>query len=332
MTTILDVATRAGVGVGTVSRVLNDSPAVSDATRARVLQAIDELAYRPSSSARALSSGKTSAIFVLGPFLTRSSMFDRLRGVVDALASTDHELILRNLDFDTNVAEYCQTIDRPSGFVLITIETEPEFVRELLADDVSIVTVDVRVPGVPSVYVDDIAAGEIACRHLVEQGHRSIAYIGDADNGDYRARSSRDRLIGVKNVLEEFGLDLSPDHERLVPHSRAEAAWAAEDLVRLPDPPTAVVCASDDHALGAIEGAGNRGVKVPDDLSVVGADDIDSSRYAGLTTVRQPLYESGLKAGELMLRELSGRKIEETDFMLPLRLIERSSTKPPLRT
>ena len=326
MSTILDVAEHAGVGVGTVSRVLNSSPGVSDRTRAKVQMAIEELGYRPSSVARALKTGRTNSVYVFLPFLTRPSMFERLRGVVDGLSAKGYELVLRNVESERELRDDFEKLPRPSGVILVTLALSDEQLRELRVDEVPVVTIDVPLAQVPSVLIDDVEGGRIATRHLVELGHERVAFVGDADTGDFRSLSGRNRIQGYREVIEANGIEARPDYVKLRRHSRAEAAFAVGELLDLSDPPTAVFANSDNQALGVVEGARNRGVKVPDGLSVVGFDDIDAAKYADLTTVRQPLYESGREAVRILFGDLDGDEPLVIPRQLSLELIVRGST------
>lgn len=326
MSTILDVAEHAGVGVGTVSRVLNNSPAVSARTRAKVQRAIEELGYKPSSVARALKKGRTTSVYVFLPFLTRPSMFERLQGVVDGLSGTGYELVLRDVKSERELRDEFGGLQRPSGVILVTLGLSDEQLHELRVDQVPVVTIDVPLAQVPSVLIDNIEGGRIATRHLVELGHERVAFVGDADTGDERSLPGRHRMQGCREVLEANGIETRPDYVKLRRHSRTEAAWAVGELLDLSDPPTAVFANSDNQALGVVEGARYRGVKVPDGLSVVGFDDIDAAKYADLTTVRQPLYESGREAVRILLRYMEGDEPLAIPRQLSLELIVRGST------
>src|SRR5215210_3919228 len=177
-TTIARVAEEAGVGVGTVSRVLNGSPAVSDGTRRRVLQAIATLDYQPSPAARALSTGRTYAIGVVAPFFTQPSVIERLRGVSRTLAGADYQLILLDVaradqrrDFFNSVA----VRGRIDGVLSISLSPTDREARRLAARGVPIVLLDRDHPTLPAITIDDIEGGRLAAEHLLELGHRRIA-------------------------------------------------------------------------------------------------------------------------------------------------------------
>lgn len=332
MPTIQDVARRAGVGVGTVSRVINRSPLVSEATRRRVQAVIDELGYRPSEIARALSLGRSATVAVIVPFFTQPSAVERLRGLVDVLKETDFDLVL----FDVGTPgqrderlEMATRTDRVAGLVIVSLSVDPDLVDRLGAARVPIVFLDRRVPGLPHVFVDDAAGGRMATRHLIGLGHRRIAFVGDDDAAGFGFSSSVDRCRGYREALAEAGIPERDAFVRLGSASRVEAHRLTEELLHLDDPPTAVFAASDLQAFGVVEAARDQGLRVPEDLSVMGFDDVDVSPYLGLSTVRQPLYQSGRRAANMLLCLAAGDEVVPASVELPLEVVERRSTAPP---
>ena len=329
---IADVAAHAGVGVATVSRVLNGRANVAEATRERVLEAIKTLDYRPSSVARNLSLRQTLVIGVVIPFLTEASQVERLRGIVTELSSSPYDLAL----FDVESADRKQRAfrmladaHRTDGLLVLSLNPPDDEVRRLLASKIPCVLVDARHEALPSVVIDDIHGGELATRYLVELGHRRIAFIGDKAVDPFRFMSSRDRTVGYERALSAAGIPVRPEYVREGTQSRHVARSIAEELLRLPEPPTAVFAASDIQALGVLEAARALQVAVPDELSVVGFDDIEVASYAGLTTVRQPLYDSGRRGAELLLQALAESAPAAQVETLPLDLVVRSTTRPP---
>jgi DNA-binding LacI/PurR family transcriptional regulator len=177
--------------------------------------------------------------------------------------------------------------------------------------------------------VDDVEGGDLATRYLLELGHRRIAFMGDKPSDQFRFDSSRDRTIGYERALARAGLAVRPEYVPEGTQSRHVARSIAEELLQLPEPPTAVFAASDTQALGVLEAARALGVGVPDELSVIGFDDIEIASYVGLTTIRQPLFESGRRGAELLLRALAGEPGSARVETLPLELIVRGTTRPP---
>ncbi len=327
--TIRDVARDAKVGVGTVSRVINDSPLVSEEARRRVLRAIDDLGYRRSSTARNLSLGRTQTIGVVAPFVTTRSVSDRLRGVVGRLRSHgDYDLLLFDVetleqrrDAFTNFARS----DRVDGLLVISLRLSDEEAEGLRRENLPVVLVDVSHRDFPSVVIDDVAGGELATEHLIARGHRRIGFIGDAPS-PLAFRSSQQRRRGMTGALRRAGLSSERDLSQRGPYGREEARSLAARLLCLDDPPTAIFAASDVQAMGVLEAAAATGLRVPQDLAVIGFDDIEEAAAVGLTTVRQPLRKTGDRGAELLLSAIDGDGRPPVTELQPVSLIERRTT------
>jgi DNA-binding LacI/PurR family transcriptional regulator len=333
MVTIADVAAHAGVGAGTVSRVLNDSPRVSAATRARVLAAIEQLDYRPNPLARGLSRGRCQTIGAVVPWFTHASAVERLRGVVAVLDRSRYDLVLFNVESPLHRDEHFAALtrrDRADGLLVVSLPPPPDSLERLGEAGVPVVLLDARGRGVPRVVTDDVEGGRVATRHLVELGHERIAFIGDDPQNPLGFVSSSQRERGYREVMREAGLRVRPGYVRHGPHVRAVARCRTEELLARKDRPTAIFAASDAQALGVLEAVRAAGLDVPEDMSVVGFDDIEVSSYAGLTTVRQPLYESGRVAATLLLDALEAEgPVAPVQHELGLELVLRSTTAPP---
>ena len=327
---IADVAARAGVGVATVSRVLNGHANVRPATRDRVLEAIRALNYRPSSVARNLSLQRTMVVGAVLPWFTNPSAVQRVRGIVEGLSGSAYDLMVFDVeseDRQRRAFELFDRGDRADGLLVVsTLPPEAE-VERIRNAGIPCVLVDGVHPALPSIAVDDVAGGETATRHLVELGHRRIAHIGDTPP-EFRFDWSRDRTRGYERALERAGIEVRPEYVREGTRLLHVARGIAAELLSLPERPTAIFAASDTQAFGTLEAARALGIRVPEELSVIGFDDIEVSSYVGLTTVRQPLFESGRRGAELLLRALSGRAVDVRTELLPLELIVRGTTGP----
>jgi DNA-binding LacI/PurR family transcriptional regulator len=330
MATIVEVAERAGVGVGTVSRVLNEHPSVAAATRERVRAAIDELEYRPSPLARSLKRGRTHRIAVLVSFFTSPSAVERLRGLTRALVGTGYELVLYPVEDDEQRRTHVESLAGPhraDGIVLVSLPLSDDELERLRRAAVSVVQVDAAHPAVVSIGIDDVAGGELAARHLLELGHRAMGFVGDTEQSPYGFTSSRHRRIGFMRTLEEAGCSPPPGWLRTGTHGAEPAADLARELLTPPDRPTAVFAASDTQALGVLSAAREVGLRVPEDLSVLGFDDVEAAAHVGLSTVRQPLQDSGRLAAELLLGDLAEPgALPPERYVLPLEVIDRSTT------
>src|SRR3954447_1011765 len=327
---IADVAALAGVGVATVSRVLNGHGGVRPSTRERVVEAIDALNYRPSSLARGLSLQRTMVVATLLPWFTNPSAVQRVRGIVEGLSGSAYDLMVFDIeseDRQRRAFELFDRGDRADGLLVVsTLPPEAE-VDRLRAAGIPCVMIDAVHGSFPSIAVDDVAGGEIATRHLLELGHRRVALIGDPPP-EFRFDWSRDRTRGYPRALAAAGIEARAEYVRegtRLPHvARAVAA----QLLSLSERPTAVFAASDTQAIGVLEAARALGIAVPGELSVIGFDDIEVAAYVGLTTVRQPLVESGRRGAKVLLDVLARRAVEPLRELLPLDLVVRSTTGP----
>jgi LacI family transcriptional regulator, galactose operon repressor len=295
--------------VGTVSRVLNDSPGVAQATRERVRAVMDELGYQPSTTARNLSLGRTQTLGVIAPFFTSPSVVERLRGIDDVVGRSPYDLTLFNIETRDQRRAALRRFarrDRLDGVVIISLPLMPGEVRGLHRDGLPAVCVDVANAVLPHVSIDDVAGGALAARHLLEAGHRHIAFVGDVEENPFGFASSERRLEGFRDELREAEVELPPSYVRRGPFGRATAGRLTRQLLALRRRPTAIFAASDVQAFGVLDAAARAGLTVPDDLSVIGFDDIELAAAIGLTTVRQPLRESGRAGAQLLLAAING--------------------------
>jgi DNA-binding LacI/PurR family transcriptional regulator len=255
--------------------------------------------------------------------------------VVDGLDGSRYDLVLFNVESPVHRDEHLASItrrDRADGLLVVSMPPPPAEMDRLTRAGVPVVLLDACLPGLPAVVTDDVQGGRLAAGHLLALGHERIAFIGDDPANPLGFVSSAERERGYREVLAEAGL-AAADVARLVrhgPHVREVARQLASELLALGDDrPTAIFAASDSQALGVLEAARSAGLDVPGDVSVVGFDDIEVSGYAGLTTVRQPLVESGRRAVSLLLAAVDGDDPPPEAHELGLELVVRSTTAPP---
>jgi DNA-binding LacI/PurR family transcriptional regulator len=333
--TIRDVAREAGVSVATASRVLNGKDLVKPLTRDRILSVMAELDFTPSPAARRLSLGRTLTIGVVVSFLTRPQAAERLRGVDAVLAESEFDLVIYNVESVQKRDHYFSTLTwsrRADGLLVISLPPDAEAADALVGSPVPVVFLDVHTPTVerlPRVIGDDVVGGAMAARHLVDLGHRSIAFIGDALADPFGFTSSRDRERGLREELRRNGIEIPDRWIGHGAHGRYEARDLARQMLVGEERPTAIFTASDTQALGVIAAARDLGLHVPDDLSVMGYDDIEAADYVGLTTVRQQLFESGRRGAEILLAEIEERTEEPVIAQLNPELVVRMTTAPP---
>lgn len=329
--TIRDVARQAGVGLGTVSRVLNNSPLVSPITRNRVLTAITELRYSPSQIARSFASGKTFTVSAIAPFFTRPSVVERLRGIESQLTISGYSLVVFNVETVARRDACIRNIschDRSDGVLIMSLTPREDEVLALQEAGTPVVLIDTVAEGISGVRIDDVYGGELAVRHLIDLGHQRIGFAGDSidEARAFNFTSSRDRHIGYMRALDAAGVVRRPEYQCYGVHGRFEARILTRNLLQHPEPPTAIFAASDTQAMGVLEAARDLGLRVPADLSIIGFDDIDVAEYLGLTTVRQPLFMSGQRGVDLLLRIIGDENLGPQSEVLPIELVMRGTT------
>ncbi len=326
--TVYDVAKKAGVSIATVSRVLNNPDKVRPATRDRILQVVDELGFVPKAEAAARARRASRRIGVLAPFFSYASFVQRLRGVATALAGQNYELVIYNVDTSARRDAYLTSLAvtrRLDGLIIMALPFDAPIARRLSSHALESVLIEFSQPDFSSIEIDNYQGGRLAAEYLLSQDHRRFGFIGDTDLPTYAIHTSDWRLEGYRQALEQGGVQLPNDCIALAPFGLETAHAAALRLLEQPEPPTAIFCASDTMAMGALKAARERGLRVPEDLAIIGFDDIDMSDYIGLTTIRQNLEESGRVAVELLLSRLADRSRSVQHIHLPLELVKRQT-------
>lgn len=333
--TIRDVARKAGVGIGTVSRVLNDSPMVSEDTRQKVQAAIEALDFSPSVTARYLSRGRSMAIAVIAPFFTRRSYVERLQGIEHVLSAGSYDLILYNVESVARRDECIRALPRGDaidGILILSLTPTDAEAKQLVRMETPTVLVDAYHPLLPSVSIDDLAGGRAATEHLIRLGHKRIAYIGEhLEDNLFKSRPVIDRFRGYRNALSDAGLPFRPEYHGQGNYGWRDARRMALEIFSLEERPTALFAYCDTMAYGIMEAAQTCGISIPTDLSLIGFDDVEVSQYFQLTTVRQPLYESGARGAALLLEYVDSDDSQEPQHVvLPTELVTRKTTAPPV--
>lgn len=326
--TIRDVAKQANVGIATVSRVLNNSPSVSEATRQKVLEAIEALNFAPNLAARRLSQGKTMTIGVVVPFFTHPSVVRRVQGVVSGLAGSNYDLMLFDIETAVHRTDFFQKIIRREivdALLILSLNPTDSEVAEFAQAKLPIVLVDATHPRLHRVVVDNVAGGYQATQHLLQLGHRQIGFISDFLEDPFNT-PVRDRYTGYRQALAEAGIEFRPEYHKQGILGMLEGRDMAHELLALPNPPTAIFAYSDTQAIGVLEAARSRGLKIPDDLSVIGFDGIEAAEYLRITTIRQALFDSGVRGCELLFETMNTPLGEPREILLPTELIIRDTT------
>ncbi|WP_148232276.1 LacI family DNA-binding transcriptional regulator [Janibacter sp. HTCC2649] len=335
MSTITDVAREAGVSVATVSRALRGLDRVSPRTRERVLKVATELDYVASPTATSLASGRTQVVGVVAPFLTRWFFATLVSAIEKTLRQHGHHVLLFDLEDDNYDKRLPLSQNmlwkRVDGVITLNLpltEQELELVDRL---GLPLVAIGTPVEDRPNVRIDEDLAMRTATEHLVALGHTRIAYIGTVPSNVAHIQTPQARLDAFRDVMRQHGL---PERQHWILESDWTADSAAADtraLLASDDRPTALAAASDEMAIGAMQAARAEGLRVPEDLSIIGIDDHVLSSVMGLTTVRQDVAAQGREAAEILLRGLGvdtpgGRA---SQVVVPTELIIRHSTAPP---
>ena len=331
MVRIEDVAARAGVSTATVSRALRGLPHVSAETRAVVAQAAAELDYVASRSAASLASGRTWSVAVLTPYVDRWFFAQVLGALEEGLRPAGYDVLLHTLPpLAREPFDPLRLRRRVDAAVVVTVPLTGAELDVLRGLGLPVVFVGAAVPGAASVRVDDVAVGRVATEHLLALGHRHIAHIGGDPTQPLNFHSPADRRAGWMSALREAGVRPRREYDADGGFTPLGGATALQALLAVPEPPTAVFAASDEMALGVLAAALRLGVRVPEDLSVVGVDDHPMAEVHGLTTVVQDVTAQGRHAADLVLGALGGESRHASEHLLvPVRLAERASTGPP---
>jgi DNA-binding LacI/PurR family transcriptional regulator len=324
--TIYDVAERSGSSISTISRVLNSPDKVNIVTRQRILEVIDELGFVPKADARARALRLNGRIGVITPFFTAPSFVQRLRGLAGELSKKNYDLVIYTVDSVDRLHSYLSSLPLTGnldGLVIMSLPVVDADVNRLLKHNIPTVLIEFPHPKLNSVEIDDVGGGRMAAEYLIAKGHHRIAFLGDTDLPEYAIHPVSLRLAGFRHGLEEAGIALPDEFVRLAPYTLEQTRQAASELLNTPNSPTGVFAATDFQALGVIKVARQLGVKVPEQLAVIGFDDLDMAEYADLTTIHQHLDESGRLAIEILLAHIADTSRPVQHINLPLTIVER---------
>ncbi len=321
----------------TVSRALHDSPLISIRTTERIRDIAYELGYRPSVAARSLKTNRSQALGVIVSHIADPYFSEILQGIDDVAQENGYSLFIASAEHDPkreNAIVETLREHRVDGVILCSPHFAAEQTKQLNSYEIPIVAINNQsLEEFPfAIYHDDVDGSRQACQHLLELGHTRIAYLGDASSG----RTTQERLTGIKQALNEAGIELREKNIYQIPGNSAEQGLAGADYFLIQQKrPTAVICYNDMMAVGLLKGMELAGLRVPEDLSVTGFDNIMYSNftYPPLTTIDQPKRFLGAEAARMMFEQLSsnakpaahGKQIRKLKGML---LIRQSTARP----
>ncbi|HWM33879.1 MAG TPA: LacI family DNA-binding transcriptional regulator [Pseudolysinimonas sp.] len=334
MSSLEEVARRAGVSKATASRALSGAAHVSPAARERVAAAASDLGYVVSSTAASLVTGRTKNVGVITPFINRWFFAEVLEGIESALIAAGYDLTLFRLPAEpeqrSRLFHYFLVRKRVDAIVCVGVALTPSEVELIHTLRRPAVGIGGAIPGITTMSIDDVEATRLATRHLISLGHRQIVHIGGdlGERMDFEVHARR--LAGFRAAMDEAGL---PHDDAFRTTTFSVPGGFEAGLSLLADPasrPTAIVAGCDEIAIGAITAARQLGIVVPSGLSIVGIDDHPYAPMFGLTTVRQRPGEQGGQAADLVVRALADQEpLEPRALDIPIGLVVRSSTTAP---
>jgi DNA-binding LacI/PurR family transcriptional regulator len=296
----------------------------------RVLSAIQELNYTPNIAAQQLSSGKTYTVGVLTPYFTLPSFVQRLAGVQEVMHDSAYDLVLHSVHSPEHLDEKIHTLLRQKRVDGLIILSPPPLNEEIWhnVDDIPVVIIDGRTNHPYAHYIiDNHQGGQLAATYLIEKGYQRIGFVGDEPVNRFGFTSSLHRFEGFKVAIKAAGYEINQSWYGFGVHGKQMAYEMALNILTQPEPPDAVFAASDVQAMGVLAAASELGLQVPEDIAVMGFDNLEVAEYIRLTTVHQPLHESGrLGALELLERlSASAKNYDAIYHQLPLEVVVRAT-------
>lgn len=329
MSTIYDVARRAGVSISTVSLALNSPGRLKRSTLDKVLAAADELAYVPKAEAVTRARRGVGRIGVMAPFTSYPSFGRRLSGVLKATRGTSLETVIYDQESAAVTSPSLSSIPltrQLDGLVIMALPLDDAVAERLIQHKLPTVLVESEHPRFSSISIDDAEGGRLVAQLLLRRGHTRLACVIEQKRGQRRTLPAESRPVAFQRAVAAAGHPVPPSRVRYVSYGMEPARAAAAELLALRDPPTAIFAYDDVLAAGVLRAARDAGVRVPEDLAVVGFDDSELAEHLDLTTVRQPLEESGALAVRTLIDQLADPPAALRRILLGLSVVQRSTT------
>ena len=330
MAGVVEIAELAGVSPATVSRALRGLHHVNDETRQRIVDAALQLKHpvRPDLLPRD-SVRRTNAVGVIAPYISRWYFTQSINGIEQSLREAGFDLLLYNFSqVDARQRIFQEKLLRGKVDALIIVSTPPdddEF-RSLLELGIPLTLLGFDHEGCNSVKVDDVLGAKIATQHLVDYGHKEIGLISGERDTALGFKVSNDRTVGFLGVLEAAGLEFNPDFEVRGDYNMQTAEIGMESFLRRKKLPSAIFCHSDEMAFGAMRAIRKRGMRIPEDISIIGFDDHEMAQYVGLTTVSQPPQFLGQMAAAATISTITNPDTKIKHLSVTTSLVLREST------
>ena len=330
MSGVVKIAEKAGVSAATVSRALRGLHHVNERTRAKIVAAAMELNYplRPDLIPQELVQ-RTNRVGVIAPYISRWFFSQAINGIEQSLREAGMDLLLYNfsqVDARQRIFQQKQLRGKVDALIVVSMPPTDDEFTSLLSLGIPITTIGFQHEGCTSVAIDDVAGGRVATKHLTDLGHREIAILSGQRETAYNFDVSDNRTKGFLEVLDSVGVEWNPEYEIRGDFNIYTAEIAMEAFLSRKKLPTALFCHSDEMAFGALKAIRRKGMRVPEDISVIGFDDHEIAQYIGLTTVSQPPQFEGQMAAAAAIAEIANPAFERKNILVPTNLVLRSTT------
>ncbi len=331
MSGIVEIAKRAGVSPATVSRALRGMHHVNERTRSKIIEAAQHLDYpiRPDLLPPSATT-RTNTIGVIAPFISRWYFSQALAGVEQALREAGMDLLLYNfaqVDARQRVFQQKKLVGKVDGLIVISLPpTEKEF-DQILGLGIPVSLLGVSNDRCSTVSIDDVKGGELATQHLIDKGHRDIAIMVGQNSYNFNFEVSNQRKDGFLNILNQNDIEFNPAFEIVADFDSHTSELAMTDFLSRRKLPTAIFCESDEMAFGAIKAVRKKGLRVPEDISIIGYDNHEFAATIGLTTVSQPVQFLGQLAASQIMAKIEKPDSNTAQMKVPTSLVIRESVK-----
>lgn len=299
------------------------------ASRKKIVDAMKELNFVPKAEASARARKDFKRIGVLTPFSTAPSFVQRIRSIAGALSVMDFELITYSVASEEQLSGYLSMLpvsNRIDGLIILALPVKEEEIQLFKKYNLPVVLVEISYPNVSSIEIDNIAGGKLAAEYLLSKGYKTFGFIGEGGQPAYSLHATEMRFDGYRSALADKEIELSADNVSFHEYGMDFSVESVKKILAGADKPDAIFAASDLQAVGVVKAAREMDLEVPEDIAVIGFDDIDLADYMGITTINQSLNQSGQTAVELLIEQMKDPLSAVKHISYQLKVIERYST------
>lgn len=299
------------------------------ASRKKIVDAMKELNFVPKAEASARARKDFKRIGVLTPFSTAPSFVQRIRSIAGALSVMDFELITYSVASEEQLSGYLSMLpvsNRIDGLIILALPVKEEEIQLFKKYNLPVVLVEISYPNVSSIEIDNIAGGKLAAEYLLSKGYKTFGFIGEGGQPAYSLHATEMRFDGYRSALADKEIELSADNVSFHEYGMDFSVESVKKILAGADKPDAIFAASDLQAVGVVKAAREMDLEVPEDIAVIGSDDIDLADYMGITTINQSLNQSGQTAVELLIEQMKDPLSAVKHISYQLKVIERYST------